>query len=81
VGDMSDETQKPMLSHRVDIQLHTVAETAMTDGMEDGLTNGVFVGCTRAICLAVAELRDATLTASGLFEDGSETDNDDNRYE
>ena len=74
-GDIPGET--PKLGHHVATQLHTVIELAMTDGLEDRLTNGVFVGCTRAICLAMAELRDATLTASGLFGNGSDADDDD----
>lgn len=77
---MPEETQKPRLCHRVDAQLHAATELAQTDGMEDRLTNGVFVACTKALCLAAAELRDATLTASGLFEDGSKDDIDDDRY-
>lgn len=72
-GDMPDEV--PKLNHRVDTQLHAAAELAATDGLESALTNSVFVACTKALCLAAAELREATLTASGLFSDGSEDDN------
>ena len=74
-SEMPNET--PKLGRHVDAQLHAVAELAMTDGLEDRLTNGVFIGCTRAICLAMAELRDATLTASGLFGSGPEADDYD----
>ena len=43
-SDMPSET--PKLGRHVDAQLHAVAELAMTDGLEDRLTNGVFIGCT-----------------------------------